>query len=95
MNHEISIFNPENSSSLPMTTRWAIEKQGNEQIKNVMISKIQEDGKAYLTSTVLEHTAALSSLEQHLTQVTPHAEARYRHIVDSYVSSASRRMSGW
>ncbi|EHR0727123.1 hypothetical protein [Listeria monocytogenes] len=94
MNNEVSIFNPENSSNLPMMTRWAIEKQGNEQIKTVMVSKIQEDGKPYLTSTVLEHTAALSSLEQHLSQVTPHAEARYRHIVDSYVASASRRISG-
>ena len=32
MQNELSIFNPQNIDNLPMATRWAIQKQGGDQI---------------------------------------------------------------
>lgn len=93
MQNELSIFNSQNIDNLPMTTRWAIQKQGGEQIKEVMLNKIREDGRAYLANTALEHVGTLSSLEQHLSQVTPHASERYKHLVDAYTMGAANRIA--
>lgn len=95
MSNEISIFKTQNIENLSAATRWAIQKQGNEQIKEVLVNKIQEDGHAYLVNTALEHTGSLSALEQHLSQVSPHAAERYKHLVDSYVMGAATRIARW
>jgi Neuraminidase (sialidase) len=95
MNNELSMFDSNNIDNLPMATKWAIQKQGAEKKKEVILSKLHEDGRVYLAHTALEHAGTLSALEQHLCQVTPHAEGRYRHIVDSYVMGASNRLARW
>lgn len=95
MDNQLDIFDRSNTDNLPMATKWAIQKQGGNEIKNVMLTKLHEDGRAYLAHTALEHAGTLSALEQHLTNVTPHAEGRYRHIVDSYVMGASNKLSRW
>lgn len=94
-NNELSIFDRDNIDNLPMATKWAVQKQGGEKVKQVMMAKLHEEGRAYLAHTTLEHAGTLSALEQHLTNVTPQAEGRYRHIVDSYVMGASNRLARW
>lgn len=96
-NNELSIFSTDNIDNLPMASRWQIQKQGGEAIKNVMLTKIHEDGRAYLANSVLEHAGTLSALEQHLSQLTPDpvSQARYKHIVDSYVLGASNKLVRW
>ncbi|HWH25144.1 MAG TPA: hypothetical protein VNT53_00660 [Pseudolysinimonas sp.] len=55
----------------------------------------REQGRALLTNTALQNVGALSALEQHLIQVAPLGEARYKHIVDAYAMGAARSISGW
>ena len=93
MQNELSIFNPQNIDNLPMATRWAIQKQGGDQIKEVMLNKICEDGRAYIVNAAMENTGTLSALEQHLSQVTPQASERYKHLVDAYVMGAANRIA--
>lgn len=95
MTNELSLFDNNNLDNLPMATKWAVQKQGNQKIAQVMVEKLHSDGRAYLTQTALEHTGTLSALEQHLSNVTPHAAARYAHIVDGYVMGASNRLARW
>ncbi|MBO1308657.1 hypothetical protein JZO70_20960 [Enterococcus sp. 669A] len=95
MDNHLSIFDRSNTDNLPMATKWAIQKQGGEKVKEVMLSKLHEDGRAYLTYTALEHAGTLSALEQHLTNITPQAAERYQYIVNSYVMGASNRLARW
>jgi hypothetical protein len=95
VDNQLSIFDRGNTDNLPTTTKWAIQKQGGEKIKQVMLSKLHEDGRAYLAHTALEHAGTLSALEQHLCNVTPQASGRYQHLVDSYVMGASNRLARW
>lgn len=94
-NNELGLFDSNNFDNLPMSTKWAVQKTANQKIGQVMVEKIHSDGRAYLTQTALEHAGTLSALEQHLSSVTPHAAARYAHIVDGYVMGASNRLARW
>lgn len=60
-----------------------------------VVAKLVEDGRAYLTTTALEHVGALTALEQHLITVAPLGEARYRELVDSYTIGASTAIRRW
>ncbi len=51
--------------------------------------------KVLLTNTALNNVGALSALEQHLIQVAPLGEARYKHIVDSYAMGAAMAIQRW
>lgn len=63
--------------------------------RRAVVAKLTEDGRAFLTHTALEHTGALTALEQHLISVAPLGEARYREIVDSYTLGASAAIRRW
>lgn len=60
-----------------------------------VVSKLLEDGRAYLANSALDHVGALTALEQHLITVAPLGEARYREIVDSYTIGASAAIRRW
>ncbi|GFH43509.1 hypothetical protein Hs30E_20560 [Lactococcus hodotermopsidis] len=60
-----------------------------------MLAKLHEDGRAYLTQNVLEHTGALSAFEQHLMEIAPQGAERYNHIVNAYVMGATNRIARW
>lgn len=47
----------------------------------------------YIVNTAMENTGTLSALEQHLSQVTPQASERYKHLVDAYVMGAANRIA--
>lgn len=95
MTNELTTFNPENIGNLPMTARYELKKQGGQEIKQVMLAKLHEDGRAYLTQTALEHAGALSALEQHLCEIAPQGAERYHHIVNSYVMGAANKIARW
>ena len=60
-----------------------------------LIADTREQGRALLTNTALQNVGALSALEQHLIQVAPLGEARYKHIVDAYAMGAAQAISRW
>ncbi|WP_086445477.1 hypothetical protein [Candidatus Enterococcus lemimoniae] len=95
MDNELSMFNQDKIDNLPRATKWALQKQGADEVKKVVLAKVHEEGRAYLAHTALEHAGTLSALEAHLNQVTPQAAGRYAHIVDSYVMGASNKLARW
>lgn len=60
-----------------------------------LVADTREQGRALLTNTALQNVGALSALEQHLIQVAPIGEARYKHIVDSYSIGAATAIQRW
>lgn len=60
-----------------------------------LIADTREQGRALLTNTALQNVGALTALEQHLIQVAPLGEARYKHIVDAYAMGAAQAISRW
>ena len=60
-----------------------------------LVADTREQGRALLTNTALANVGALSALEQHLIQVAPLGEARYKHIVDSYAMGAASAIQRW
>lgn len=76
-------------------TKWAIRHQGNEVIKQAMVSSVHEQGRAFLTNVALENLGALSALEEQLMEMAPSGAERYRHIVDAYAMGAARKIARW
>ena len=76
-----------------------MHRQAGREIERVqaqaLIADTREQGRALLTSTALNNVGALSALEQHLIQVAPLGEARYKHIVDSYAMGAAAAIQRW
>lgn len=60
-----------------------------------IVADTYEQGRALLTNTALNNVGALSALEQHLIQVAPLGEARYKHIVDAYAMGAANAIARW
>lgn len=60
-----------------------------------VVAEVKEQGRAFLTNSVLQSVGALTALEQHLIQVAPLGEARYKHIVDSFTMGAAQAISRW
>lgn len=60
-----------------------------------LVADTREQGRALLTNTALNNVGALSALEQHLIQIAPLGEARYKHIVDSYALGAAAAIHRW
>lgn len=77
----------------------SMQRQTGREIERVqaqaLVADTREQGRALLTNTALQNVGALSALEQHLIQVAPLGEARYKHIVDAYAMGAARSISGW
>lgn len=76
-----------------------MQRQAGREIERVqaqaLVADTREQGRALLTNTALNNVGALSALEQHLIQVAPLGEARYKHIVDSYAMGAASAISRW
>jgi hypothetical protein len=60
-----------------------------------IVAEVKEQGRAFLTNSVLQSVGALTALEQHLIQVAPLGEARYKHIVDSFTMGAAQAITRW
>ena len=77
----------------------SMQRQAGREIEKVqaqaLIADTREQGRALLTNTALQNVGALSALEQHLIQVAPIGEARYKHIVDSYAMGAAQAIQRW
>lgn len=76
-----------------------IQRQASRDVERVqaqaIVAEVKEQGRAFLTNSVLQNVGALTALEQHLIQVAPLGEARYKHIVDSYTMGAAQAISRW
>ncbi|WP_431795265.1 hypothetical protein [Microbacterium enclense] len=74
-----------------------IQRQTSREVERVqgqaIVAEVKEQGRAFLTNSVLQNVGALTALEQHLIQVAPLGEARYKHIVDSYAMGAAQAIS--
>ena len=77
----------------------SMQRQAGREIERVqaqaLIADTREQGRALLTNTALQNVGALTALEQHLIQVAPLGEARYKHIVDAYAMGAAQAISRW
>lgn len=79
------------SGSMQRQTGRDIERMQTQAI----VADVREQGRALLTNTALQNVGALTALEQHLIQVAPLGEARYKHIVDAYAMGASQAIARW
>lgn len=77
----------------------SMQRQAGREIERVqaqaLIADTREQGRAFLANTALQNVGALTALEQHLIQVAPLGEARYKHIVDAYAMGAANAISRW
>lgn len=77
----------------------SMQRQAGREIERVqaqaLVADTREQGRALLTNTALQNVGALSALEQHLIQVAPLGEARYKHIVDSFAMGAAQAIQRW
>ncbi len=77
----------------------SVQRQAGREIERVqaqaLIADTREQGRALLTNTALQNVGALTALEQHLIEVAPLGEARYKHIVDAYAMGAANAISRW
>ena len=60
---------------------------------HVIVAELKEEGRAFLTNSVLQNIGALTAFEQHLIQVAPLGEARYKHIVDAFTMGAAQTIA--
>lgn len=77
------------------STKLAVRRETSAVVKNVIISNIHENGRAFLTKTALDNVGALSALEAQLTMIAPNGAARYQYIVDAYALGAVQKIRGW
>jgi hypothetical protein len=77
----------------------SMQRQARREIERVqaqaLIAGTREQGRALLTNTALQNVGALTALEQHLIQIAPLGEGRYKHIVDAYAMGAAQAISRW
>jgi len=77
----------------------SMQRQAGREIERVqaqaIVANVREEGRALLANTALNNVGALTALEQHLLQVAPLGEARYKHIVDAYAMGAASAVSRW
>ncbi|WP_349902140.1 hypothetical protein [Parafrigoribacterium humi] len=77
----------------------SMQRQASREVERVqaqaLVADTYEQGRALLTNTALQNVGALSALEQHLIQVAPIGEARYKHIVDAYAMGAAQAIQRW
>tara|TARA_R110000868_G_C10971200_1_gene769994 strand:+ start:11754 stop:12113 length:360 start_codon:yes stop_codon:yes gene_type:complete len=77
----------------------SMQRQTGREVERVqaqaVVAEVREQGRAFLTNTALQNVGALTALEQHLIQVAPLGEARYKHIVDAYAMGAAQSITRW
>lgn len=76
-------------------TQLALQREGNEIIKDLIVAGVREQGRALLTKTALDNVGSLSALEAYLSEVAPTGRARYKHLVDSYTMGAAKTIVRW
>ena len=86
---------PASMSKINGVTKWAVQRETNEVIRQTVVSNVHEQGRALLTHTALENLGALSSLEEQLCELAPSGAERYRHIVDAYAMGAAKKIMRW
>lgn len=76
-----------------------VQRQTSRELERVqgqaIVAEVKEQGRAFLANSVLQSIGALTALEQHLIQVAPLGEARYKHIVDSFTMGAAQAIVRW
>ena len=66
-----------------------------EVMEEAMVLATHDRCLALLAKSGMEHTAALSMMEQQFSSMTPEAAARYRQIVDAYAQQAAGMVRRW
>lgn len=78
---------------------FGLQRQASREMERVraqaLLAVEREQGRALLTNTALQNTAALSALEAHCLQVAPLGDARYKLIVDAYAMGAANTIARW
>lgn len=64
-------------------------------VSKAIVADAYEQGRALVTGTALQNVGALTAMEQHLIQIAPLGEERYRAIVDGYAMGAARSLARW
>jgi len=96
---EMSLLNDAFSPAAMAQMSASMQRQASRDVERVqaqaVVAGVREQGRAFLTNTALQNVGALTALEQHLIQVAPLGEARYKHIVDSYAMGAAESIARW
>ena len=66
-----------------------------EVMEQAMVLATHDRCLALLAKAGMEHTAALSMMEQQFTSMTPQGAERYREIVDTYAQKAADKVRRW
>jgi glycine cleavage system aminomethyltransferase T len=88
-------FSPKISNRQMGKIKSAMQREGGEIIKDVILANIHEQARAFLTKTAMDNLGALSALETHLARIAPSGQERYRHIVDAYMVGAAQKIWRW
>jgi len=90
-----SALNDPGFSQLSGLAKWQAKQEVGLATKQNMVAAVQEQGRAILANMALESVGALSSLEEHLTEIAPSGAHRYRMIVDAYAMGVAQRLAQW
>ena len=74
---------------------WHASAKMKRVIKEAMVQRTHDQCLALLAKAGLEHTAALSKMEQEFTSMAPQSLERYRAIVDAYAQQAADKVRRW
>lgn len=66
-----------------------------EVMEEAMVLATHDRCLAMLAKAGMEHTAALSVMEQQFASMTPQGAERYRRIVDAYAQQAADKVRRW
>lgn len=88
-------FSPQSLSEMSGSMQRQTGREIERMQSQALVADVREQGRALLTNTALQNVGALSALEQHLIQVAPLGEARYKHIVDAYAMGAAQAIARW
>jgi len=88
-------FSPQSLSEMSGSVQRQTGREIERMQSQALVADVREQGRALLTNTALQNVGALSALEQHLIQVAPLGEARYKHIVDAYAMGAAQAIARW
>ena len=64
-------------------------------MEEAMVLSTHDRCLALLAKAGMEHTAALSLVEQQFSSITPQGRERYREIVDAYAQQAADKVRRW
>ena len=64
-------------------------------VEEAMVLGAHDQCLAMLAKAGMEHTAALSVMEQQFSHMTPQAAERYREIVEAYAQKAADKIRRW